>query len=115
MVSHPYPLRMDEKFTGWPVRAFELHSVEEDTGDGQKVNSTGGRFTCPPGPEGRGSRSTVGRAPRARSCRGNGERSTLFRRWPSCRALVLLGVHIALLSPASQSRQETLRPQRQRR
>ena len=34
VVSHPYPLRMDQKCPGWPVWAVQLPSTEEDTGDG---------------------------------------------------------------------------------
>lgn len=87
MVSHPYPLRMDQKCPGWPMWAVQLPSTEEDPGTGKRAKSMGGQFVCPLSPEGRGSRPTAGRAPGCQE---------LQRQWgavPTARALALLQSH----------------------
>ena len=115
MVSHPYPLRMDQKCPGWPMWAIQLPSTEEDTGTGRepRVREGSSHVLCDQKGEDQGppQAGPLG----ARSRRGNEEQSALPGHWPFYRALTLLSVHTALPTPASQSGQKTLQPQRQGR
>lgn len=95
--------------------AIQLPSTGRGYWDRQRAKSTGGQFACPLWPEGRGSRpaSRAGPLVPVESQRQWGAVRDLARALALYRAVTLLSVHIALPTPASQSGQKTLQPQRQ--
>ena len=96
MVSHPYPLRRDQKCPGWPVWAVQLPSIEEETGDGQRAKSKEGSLHVLRSQKGEDQGPPQAGPLGARSRRGSEEPSTLSRHWPFYQAVMLLSVQVAL-------------------